>query len=71
VVSKTTCKLLEIPRIDMINKLPKDFMNEVEATYKERRNWKTVRLLDIQSTNKKIYKFDDKTDAYREAIDNV
>jgi hypothetical protein len=47
VVSKTTCKLLEIPRIDMINKLPKDFMNEVEATYKERRNWKTVRLLDI------------------------
>lgn len=54
-----------------MTKLPKDFIQEIENTYKERNNWKTVRLFDIQKTSKQIYKFDDNTDAYREAMDNV
>jgi hypothetical protein len=32
--------------------MPKDFILEIEKTYKERKNWKTVRLLDIRKANK-------------------
>lgn len=34
-------------------------------------NWKTLRLMDIQKINKMIYKFDENSDIYKEAVDNV
>lgn len=64
-------KLLEISKADMIQKMPKDFILNVDRTYKDRKNWKTVRLLDIKKTNKSIYKKDGNVEAYKEAVNNI
>lgn len=71
VVSQTQVKVLEISKQDMINKMPRDFILDIENTYQDRKNWKTVRMQDIKKTNKDIYKKDENCDAYREAIDNI
>eukprot|EP00347_Sterkiella_histriomuscorum_P020631 403337063 len=71
VIAQTQMIILEMPLIEMKQKLPKDFLQNIEQTYQERKNWKTVRLMDIQNTNQRIYQQNQNLEAYQEAIENV
>ena len=51
--------------------MPANFIQNIEQTYNDRKTWKTMRYMDVQKTNKEIYKQNGNLDAYREAIENV
>ncbi|CDW76844.1 UNKNOWN [Stylonychia lemnae] len=71
VLAQTQVKAFEISLNDLKSKLPKEFILNLEQTYQERKNWKTVRLMDIQKANRRIYMNNSNIDAYEEAIQNV
>ena len=70
-MTQSKVRVLRISRQDMVSKLPKEFIQSVESSYRKRKQWQVVRMMDIQEQSRRIYKEEGKCDAYREAVDNV